>query len=96
MMTKEYNEEKFNAVVDRMVIALNAEAKRAGVDEGDVRKALKEDINYLDDVFDDVGVARVEHFVDLGMDFASEYGSIDSSLFDDVLWDLIEEAIDRF
>lgn len=96
MMTKEYNEEKFNEVVDRMVTVLKAEAKRAGVDEGDVRKALNEDINHLDEVFNDGGVARVEHFVDLGMDFASEYGSIDSSLFDDVLWDLIEEAIDRF
>lgn len=96
MVTNEYNEVKFNEVVDHMVTALKAEAKRAGINEGDVRKALKEDINYLDDVFGDGGVARVEHFVDLGMDFASEYGSIDSSLFDDVLWDLIEEAIKQF
>lgn len=96
MVTKDYNEEKFNEVVDRMVTALKAEAKRAGVAEGDVRKALKEDINYVDDVFNDRGVARCEHFVDLGMDFASEYGSINSSLFDDVLWDLVEEAINRF
>lgn len=95
-MTKDYTEGKFNEVVDRMVKALKVEAKRAGVAESAVREALQEDINYLDDVFNDGGVARCEHFVDLGMDFASKYGSINSSLFDDVLWDLIEEAIDRF
>lgn len=96
MVREEYDAVKFNRVVDTMVENLRAEAKRVGVSEDDVREALHPDINDLDEVFGDGGVARVEHFVDWGIAFSLKYGEIDSSLFDNVLWDLIEEAIARF
>ena len=84
-------------VVDEMVESLREAAEREGVDVEDIRDLFsRRDVNGLDDLFNDGGEVRCEHFADLAWDYAGDFGDMDSSEFSDAQGSAIEEAMRQF
>jgi hypothetical protein len=53
-----------------------------------------ENMNYfLDDLFEDGGEIRCEKFTDLAMEYALQFGELESSPFNNKQWDCIKSAI---
>ena len=66
-------------------------ARKNGVDISGV--TLKNFNTYLDDQFDDGGEARCERFLDLGDEYAMQFGDLETKSFDDAKWKCITRAI---
>lgn len=88
---------KLNEAVNDMVDALKEAAENNGVAESEIRKLLKEGkINQLDDLFGDSGETRTEQFTDLSIDYACQYGKIESDGFNTAHWKAVEQAMKKF
>ena len=50
--------------------------------------------SFLDDLFNDGGEIRCEKFTDLAMEYALQFGEIESTPFNNKQWSCIESAIE--
>jgi hypothetical protein len=76
--------------VDKMVQTLLDRANAKGITLPPVN-----DVNELDDIFNDGGEARCEHFADIAWDYALQFGKFESDKFDAAQWSCIENAITK-
>lgn len=84
-------------VVEDMVESLKEKAEIEGVSIEDIRELFEEKrINELDELFRDGGEARCDHFTDIGMEYALEFGEIESEGFDNAFYEVVEKAMEEF
>lgn len=70
---KKLHTTKKDAVRD-MIAGLEEYAKKRGVS---LEGQIPDDVNRLDDVFNDGGVGRCEHFTDLALEYAIQFGTLE-------------------
>jgi hypothetical protein len=82
--------------VNDMVNELNYYAEQSGID---LTNKIPDDVNDLDNIFNDGGMARCEHFSDIGWTYALQFGVIEDygvdGGFEDRLWSCIDLAIKK-
>lgn len=83
----------FDDTVQMMVNSLNDEAKQHDVN---LRGLTYDNFNtFLDDTFGDGGYARCECFGDIAMEYALQFGEVDSTAFAIAQHDCIKAAIEK-
>jgi hypothetical protein len=82
--------------VSNMVAELEKYAESKGVS---LKGNIPDDVNDFDDLFQDGGEGRCEHFVDLSFEYAIKFGEIDDWKkprgFEAHVWSCIESAMKK-
>jgi len=80
------------AAAHQMVDGLVKHAQLCGVSLEGV--TLQNFNHELDQRFDDGGVARCEHFMDLAWDYSGQFGNLGSDAFEAAQWEAAETAFE--
>jgi hypothetical protein len=87
---------KKSDTVKEMVNAIQEYATNKGID---LTNKIPDDVNRFDDVFQDGGEGRCEHFVDLTWGYASQFGEMEDygkdGGFEDHVWLCIDSAMKK-
>lgn len=88
---------KLDQVAKEMNESLKEQARQHDVDIEDIRELFEDHkVNNLDELFNDGGDVRCEHFTDLAMEYAFQFGELESDPFMKAQWKAIELAMDTF
>jgi len=77
-------------VARKMVDSLYSEAEDQGVDLHGL--TINNFNTFLDDAFNDGGETRCEHFTDIGWEYSSQFGPLESRGFEEAQWKVLAEA----
>ncbi len=88
---------KLSETVSEMIESLKEAAEDCAVNLEDIRKLFSDcRINDLDELFKDGGEVRCEQFGDLAIDYALQYGDIETPPFNEAHWCALGRAMKEF
>ena len=87
--------------IKKMINSLKDYAERKSINLEDIRRLFKsldtDELNSLDDLFNDNGEGRVDYFSVYSMDYARQFTEdVTSDLYDEKRWEVEQEAMRRF